>query len=70
MRPMSLISPNFAVKLITFPKFGHGPFPKIAGKALRQDVDVKLHTNRDNNGLASPICHSAKSIIFESTFLN
>ena len=29
---MSLISPNFAVKLIIFPNFGQGPFPKIAGK--------------------------------------
>ena len=24
----------------------------------------------NNNGLASPICHSAKSIIFESIFLH
>ena len=29
---MSLISPNFDVKLIIFPNFGQGPFPKIAGK--------------------------------------
>ena len=30
---MSLISPNFDVKSITFPNFGQGPFPKIAGKS-------------------------------------
>ena len=30
---MLLISPNFDVKLIIFPNFGHGPFPKIAGKS-------------------------------------
>ena len=29
---MSLISPNFDVKLIFFPNFGQGPFSKIAGK--------------------------------------
>ena len=29
---MSLISPNFDVKLIFFPNFGQGPFPKIVGK--------------------------------------
>ena len=30
---MSLISPNFDVKLIIFPNFGQRPFPKIAGKS-------------------------------------
>ena len=30
---MSLICPNFVVKLITFPNFGQGHFPKIAGKS-------------------------------------
>ena len=34
---MSLISPNFDVKLIIFPNFGQGPFPKIAGKGPVQD---------------------------------
>ena len=29
----SLISPNFDVKLIIFPNFGQGPFPKIAAKS-------------------------------------
>ena len=29
---MSLISPNFDVKLIIFPNFGQDPFPKTAGK--------------------------------------
>ena len=30
---MSLIFPNFDVKLIIFPNFGQGPFPKIARKS-------------------------------------
>ena len=30
---MPLISPNFDDKLIIFPNFGQGPFPKIAGKS-------------------------------------
>ena len=35
---MSLISPNFDVKLIIFPNFGQGPFPKIAGKGPVMNV--------------------------------
>ena len=30
---MSFISPNFDVKSISFPNFGQGHFPKIAGKS-------------------------------------
>ena len=30
---MSLISPNLNVKLIIFPNFGQGSFPKIVGKS-------------------------------------
>ena len=30
---LSLISPNFGLKSIIFPNFGHGPSPKIAEKS-------------------------------------
>ena len=35
---MSLISLNFDVKLIIFPNFGQGPFPKIAEKSPEYTV--------------------------------
>ena len=39
---MSLISPNFDVKLIFFfPNFGQGPFPKIAGKGPENSQKCK-----------------------------
>ena len=45
---MSLISPNFDVKLIIFPYFNQGPFPKIAGKSLALHLDVYLEISLMN----------------------
>ena len=42
---LSLISPNFDVKLIIFSQFGQGPFPKIAGKSPRYE-SYRVHTFR------------------------
>ena len=39
---MSLISPNSDVKLIIFPNFGKGPFPKIAEKGPEHDQSLDL----------------------------
>ena len=44
---MSLIFPNFDVKLIIFPNFGQGPFPKIAGKGpefSKSDLGSQRHS--------------------------
>ena len=39
---MSLISPNFAVKLIFFPNFGQGPFLEIAGKSPGIGPEIRI----------------------------
>ena len=39
---MSLISPNFAVKLIIFPNFGQGPYLKIAGKSPGIGPEIRI----------------------------
>ena len=63
--------PNFDVKSIIFPNFGHGPFPKIAGKGpvyrlsiLQENIHnlimlklfVYLHTWKQSPGYI--FCHS------------